>query len=346
MAFNKIDEGLVQEVAERVRSSFANASAKLSHLTAASLADWQPTTRAFLPGGIGYTQNEFIGSTLLPETPSSPDGTEQATYPTFGKEAFFVSDDIIAPNAEPKETGGSLSWTAITLDVRGKMEYINDRLARIAATLGQNENDNALERVRTQVETGKEYRQAALLTTAGSYASSSYYETLTGTGQWSHASSDPLKAWLNKIEALRAVNGKRPNAMWMGAKPANTLSYNPALLALMNGGATKANPAFPITPAVIASLLGLNVAVGEAVYTATVGGSFADVWGDNAGLLYVGPAQLTAPKFGATLTSSGYPNITNGRNELRKSDWVFYETAYKAVVQLNTAGYLWLDCTA
>ena len=34
------------------------------------------------------------------------------------------------------------------------MEYINDRLARIAQTLGQNEDDNALERVRTQVETG------------------------------------------------------------------------------------------------------------------------------------------------------------------------------------------------
>jgi hypothetical protein len=349
MAFTKIDSEYTKEVLGRVRSTFTNASAKIAQHTAATLQDFQNPnvpTRSFIPGGIGYEQSEFIGSSLLPETSSSPDGTEQATYPTFGKEAFFVSDDLIAPGSKAKQTQGTLAWSSITLDVRGKMEYIVDRVARIAATLGQNERDNALARIKQQVMTGKEYRQALLLTSTGSYSSSSYYETLSGTGQWSHASSDPLKAWLTKAEVLRVVNGKRPNTFWSGAKPMNVLSYNPALIALVNGGATRANPAFPISAALIASLLGMNVFVGEAVYTSTVGGSFADVWGDNAGLLYVGPAQLVAPKFGATLTSSGYPIINEGRDEQSKSDWVDYWDAYKAVVQSNTAGYLWQDTAA
>lgn len=356
----KIDQGYVQEVRERVKHTLGHASSKMASMgigpkevaglqEAAALSDYQPTTRALLPGGVGYAQVGFIGNSLLPPVAASPDGTEQASYPTFAKEAFFVADDLIALNAEAKETNGGLSWTTCALDVRGKMEWIDERMVRIASTVGQDARAKALDRVKTQVDTGREYRQATLLTTTGTYASASYYTTLTGTDQYSHASSTPLTKWLTDMETLRTVNGRRPNALWMGARPMSRLAYNPQLIALINGGATKASPAFPVTAGLIGQLLGLSVFVGEAVYTSTVGGSFTDVWGDNAGLLYIGPAELDIPKFGCTLTSGGYPQVTDGFERLRGangSSWVKYVDAYKAVCQLNTAGYLYQDCTA
>lgn len=343
-----IDPGLLKEIRASVNFASKHGDTELVKQTAASLSNYQPSTVSTM-GGIGYMQSGFIGSELLPEIIASPDGQEQASYPVFGKEFFFSADDVIAVSGAVKRSDLALTWTSETLDVHGKQAYVDAREQRAASAVGIDIAAQKVDLVRTQVQTRKEALAAALLTATASYASASYYATLSGTTQWSHASSTPLTVIEAKKEVIRAAIGVRPNALWLSPTAYAALRFNPQIIGIVNGGATKQNPAAPVGADVLAAIFGLNVFVGDAIQTTTVGGASSDIWSDAAGLLYVGGNDLMSPKFGATFTAGGYPKVDSYRDETQGaegSDVYRYSEAYKHIVTLNTAGFLWLDVTA
>jgi len=343
-----VDPALLREIQASVKFASKHGDTEFVKQTAASLSNFQPTTRSTM-GGVGYMQSGFIGTELLPEIIASPDGQEQASYPVFGKEFFFSADDVVAISGQVKRTDLAISWTKATLDVHSKHAYLDAREQRAAQSVGLDIAGQKVDLIRTQVQTRKEALAASLLTTDGTYSSATYYGTLSGTTQWSHASSAPLTAIEAKKEVVRAAIGVRPNALWLSPTAYAALRFNAQVITIVNGGATKQSPAAPVGADVLAAIFGLNVFVGDAIYTTAVGGASSDIWNDCAGLLYVGGAELMSPKFGATFTSAGYPKVDQFRDETQGaegSDVFRYSECYKHICTLNTAGYLWHDVTA
>lgn len=344
-----VDDALAKTLRESIDYILRKESSKLDRVTAAALSNYQPSTRAALPGGVGYSQSPFIATTLLPEVLASPDGLEQASYPTWGKEAFFVADDIVAISAQPKATDLAVSWTNTTLDVHAKEAAIDEREMAAANAVNINIVSQKTELCRTQVETRREYLGANLLTTTSNYASSSHYETLGGTGQWSHASSAPIAAIINKAEFIRSTIGRRPNFLWLSPTAFKALRFHASITDLIKYTGQKGSPGAPASIETLAALFNMNVVVGDAVYTSSMGGAFSDVWNDCAGLVYVESPDIVSPKFGMCLTSAGYPQVMQYRDDkrgARGSEVVRYIDAYKFVVALSSAGYLWSDVTA
>lgn len=343
-----VDPSLVKEIRASVKFAEKHGDSELVRQTAASLSNYQPSTVSTM-GGVGYMQSGFIGSQLLPEVIASPDGQEQASFPVFGKEMFFSADDVVAVSGAVKRSDLAITWTTAKLDVHAKEAYLDAREQRAAQAVGIDIAAQKVALARTQVETRKEVLAATLLTTTANYASATYYGTLSGTTQWSHASSAPLTAIEAKKEVVRAAIGVRPNVLWLSPTAYAALRFNAQIIGIVNGGSTKANPGAPVGADVLAAILGLNIFVGDAVKTTTVGGASSDVWNDCAGLLYVGGNDLMSPKFGATFTAGGFPKVVNFRDETQGaegSEVYRYADCYAHIVTLNTAGYLWSDVTA
>jgi hypothetical protein len=320
---------------------------KVTFQKATALADLQPNNNAFLPGGIAYQQNPFIGDQLLPPVSASPDGTLRATYFTFGREALLNAPDEIGMYGEHRRADLGITQTNITLTKHGMSAWIDPDERSAAAAMGIDIDNEKAKVIRTQVETRREALAAALLTATGSYASATHYSTLAGTSQWSHTSSDPLGAINTKQEVLRGIIGQRPNVLWLSPTAANAMRLHPNIVKYVTGGG-KADPAVPISLEMVGSILGLRVYVGNAIAATTPGGAVADVWNDCAGLLYVGGTGMYDIKFGATLVSGGYPLQRTESDPHKGSkgiDVLYYDDAYTHVVQLNTAGYLWSDVT-
>jgi len=321
---------------------------KVTFQKATALSDLQPLNNAFLPGGVAYKQLPLIGDQLLPPVSASPDGTLKATYFTFGKEALLNASDEIGMYGEHRRADLGISQANITLVKHGMSAWIDPDERSAAAAMGINIDDEKAKVIRTQVETRREALAATLLTTTSNYASSTHYATLSGTSQWSHTSSDPLGAIHAKQEVLRGIIGQRPNILWLSPTAANALRLHPNIVKYVNGGATKGDPAVPISLEMVGSILGVRVLVGEAIAATTPGGTVSDVWNDCAGLLYVGGTGMYDIKFGCTLVSSGYP-IQRVEADPHKGskgiDVLYYDDAYTHAVQLNTAGFLWSDVT-
>jgi len=319
-------------------------------VTAAGLSGLRPSNNAMLPGGVAYEQQSSIGEMLLPSTMAAPDGTMKGTYVTFGKEALLSGEkDEIGLYGEFPRADLGVTFTDIELKVYGMSAWVSPWERSVAAASGIDIYSQKAKLIRTQVETAREARAATLLTTTSNYASASHYETLSGTSQWSHSSADPLGAINTKIETLRGILGARPNVLWLSPKAANALRLHPNIVKYVSGGSTRVNPAVPISLEMVQSILGVRVYVGEAIAATAPGGTVSDVWGDCAGLLYVGGPGMYDLKFGCTLISSGYPKQRVERDPHRGDSGIevlYYSDAYTHAVQLNTAGYLWSDVTA
>lgn len=315
----------------------------------AALSNYQPATRALTARGVGFIQSAFVGTLLAPEVVASPDGSEQASYPVWGKEAFFTGDsDVVAVSGDTKRADLGLTWTPITLSVHAKEVYVDPREERAAGAAQISVVPRKTELARMQVETKKEATIATLFTATGSYASATYYDTLSGATQWSNASSTPIATIVSKIELLRKNNGIRPNTLWLSPNAFRALRFHPNITALTQYTGTRSNPNTPAGLDTLSAIFGVTVVVGEAVNTTTVGGAFADIWGDYAGLCYVAGADLYSPQFAMTLTAGGYPKVLSFRADAfgaEGSDGYRYMDAYQPVITLNTAGFLWITTT-
>lgn len=327
--------------------AFGDIAAKVNF--AGDLSSYQPDTLGTMGYSIGFTQSEFIGGYVLPDVPCGPN--EEGSYQEWDKDAFFVSDDVVPIRGSVRSADSANGWNKVTLRVHGRKTEIDPREIRAAAAAGVNLVENRYRLPQSKVELWKEYQKALLVTTTTSYASASHYQTLSGTGQWTHASSDPLNEVWDKIEFVRSQIGKRPTTLWLGPKPGKALTLHPTLRALIAYGASKGAPAAPLALETLALMFKLQVVQGDAVVKLgmepTTG--FTDVWGDNAGLSFNGPADVTSPKFGMCAVSDDYPKVIDYRNEDAGGEGslgIKYLDCYEVVATMKAAGYWWADVSA
>lgn len=122
--------------------------------------------------------------------------------------------------------------------------------------------------------------------------------TLSGTGQWNDATSDPIRVMLTAMDAMIV----RPNIAVMGRAAATQLQMHPKVVAAVYAGAGNASVGGIVGIEALATILGLDeIIVGEAhVNTAKPGQTVtrSRLWGKHVALLYRNPQAM--PNMGVT----------------------------------------------
>lgn len=250
----------------------------------------------------GYSNSEYIGTKLMPIVQVDKEGGK---IPLFGKEAFRVYDTARAIKAESNrvdiEGFTTTSYATTEHDLAIPLDYREIREAMI------NIEQNATIRATEALQLGLEKEIADLVQDANAYPDANK-ETLT-TNQFNDSGVDPIAIIEGKKSALRALIGKRPNVMVMGASVFDNLKSHTKLIEQI-----KYSSLGVVTLDLMKQLFNIpNIYVGEAIYSSD-GRTFTDLWGDNVILAYItNPTGYATtpyePCFGYTLRLSGHPYV-------------------------------------
>jgi hypothetical protein len=294
--------------------------------------------------GIRYQNQAFIAPSLFPVVTVPKDVFR---YISFDQDiAYRIYDDRMAPRASANE-----------IDIKGVLvpATITDKALKVGIDpkeLGQNP-DLQLKALKTTLlkdalMQAQENRAATILRSTATYPGGNS-TTLSGTGQWSNASSDPKAAILAAKDAM-LVPG---NTLWMGETVYTALQQNPKVIASIqysNGGSVD-------TRDILARYLQVDrIVVGKAFYSTNNMGqtlATARIWGNDAGLIYVNPdapsGLMQLPTFGAwAVSTEGGKKIWRTYEMLDPSagtgdgmTWIKVEGTYDLIVQASQLGYLW-----
>ncbi len=314
----------------------------------AALVNFQPGARTTLPMGLGFFQAPFIGTEMLPEFVGGPD--ERAAWPAYGLEKFDGSTKAVAIGATPAESDLLVTWNVVNLSVYARTINIDRRSRAASVTLPEGLDTTAAENVRTQVETGKEQAIATFFNTTANYTDSSFYTTLAGTTQWSHANGLPLTNIPNAMAHVRKAVRTWPDLLALSADAFIALRRNPQILSAVQYTGTLARPGQMVPIETIIALFGMSVVVGEAGGGVLPDGSdVADVWGQDAYIVVTGSGKTVAPRFGALITAGGYPKVRMWPREDRGAngaDAITFSDAWNPFSVHKSAAYHWINASA
>src|ERR1035437_443399 len=314
----------------------------------AALTSFQPAARTTLPMGLGFYQANFIGPEMLQEFVGGAD--ERAAWPEYGLEKFDAAINPVAVSATPPETDLSVAWHAVTLKVYARTINIDRRSRAASVTLPEGLDTTAAENVRVQVETGKERAIAAFMNDNSNYKDSSYYTTLSGTTQWSHASGLPLTNIPNAMAHVRKGCRVWPDLFALSADVFISLRRNPQIISAVQYTGTLARPGQMVPIETLIALFGMSVVVGEAGAGLLPDGSdMGDIWGQDAYAVVTGRGKVVAPRFGALVTAGGYPKVRMWPHEDRGangSDAITFSDAWNAFSVNKAAAYHWVNASA
>jgi len=232
---------------------------------------------------LAYKNQAMIADEVLPRMDV---GASEFKYPSYDLDkGFTVVKDDVGRTSPPNElTWRSTQVTGSLLD-HGlihkipERDYTNLPEGRTKDSL----NAEAVEALQDQILLNREVRAAAIVFATTSYASG-HSTTLSGTNQWSHASSNPITA----ISAAMDAGIMPYNVLVLGQEVATKLRQNPVIVKAFNGS-TGDSGIVPLD--FIRNLFGLEkILVGQGwVNTAKKGQTptYSRAWGKGAALLHV-----------------------------------------------------------
>lgn len=290
----------------------------------------------------GYKNSEFVGDALFPAVPV---GQRGGKIVTFRKEDFRLYATGRTPGANTKRVqygydGSNYALEQHSLEGVVPFEIMEDANAVPGIDMGR----VAIMRTQNIIALRKEKAQADIATTAGSYAAANKI-TLSGSTQWSHASSTPIADMEVAKEAIRATIGRYPNTVVMGAKVMSALKTNPQIIDRI-----KYTGRDVPTVELLASLWGVGtVKVGGAVFL-DANDALADVWGKFCVVAYTEKGSLAdmgLPSYGYTYQLGGYPIVETPYQDRNAKSWVYPVTDELAPVMAGAeAGYLFSAAVA
>lgn len=264
---------------------------------------------------------------------------------SFGPDDFKLVSTKRAPGSNTKRVQfgyASDPFALVDHRLEGAVPAELDEEAR--AVPGIDLSSNAVRRVQNVLALEREHMAATLARDASKYDAANK-ETLSGTSQWSHASSDPFTDLMEGKEVIRSKTGERPNVLTVGPKVLTALRTHPKVLDRLSTAADR-------PPATLQQLLALfelqQIVEGEAVYHD--GTQFQDVWGKDAILAFTTPAsmqEMGSPNYGYTYQLAGRPQVEEGYFDENTNTW-YYPTsdAYQPVFAGPAAGFLFKDAAA
>jgi hypothetical protein len=228
---------------------------------------------------LAYRNTNLIADNVLPRVPV---GAREFKYWTYSREdRFTVPETLVGRKGMPNEVEFGATEEAGKVQDYGLDDVIpNDDISQAPA--GYDPKGHAVEAMTDLILLDREVRAANLLFNPNSYVASNVV-TLSGSSQWSDASSDPLKALLSALDTPMM----RPNVLVLGQAAWTILRQHPALVsaALANSG-TKGT----VTREQLASLLEVEeVVIGQGYFNTAKPGQPAQmtrVWGKHAALIY------------------------------------------------------------
>lgn len=292
---------------------------------------------------VGYDlSQEFTGQYLFPDVPSDE---MSGKIIKFGKEAYVIVNTKRAPGETVRSVGFPYSSDEFVLanrllESKVPVEFVEET----AKVPGINVKTRAVNIVMRKMRLEGEYDKAILATTASNYASG-HTESLSGSSQWSDPTADVLTQIDDAKATIRAKTGREPNVLHLDYNAFKALKRNQAIKEHFKH-AQKAS----ITTEMMASYFDVEtVVVAKAVYTATPGSPFEDVWGRNTVLAYVPPKSLQAkeyPSFGYNYVGASYPKVE--KEYFRQEDRSWHNPVLfrdKAIITDNAAGFLFQNTT-
>ena len=264
---------------------------------------------------------------------------------SFGPDDFKLVSTKRAPGSNTKRVQfgyASDPFALVDHRLEGAVPVELDEEAR--AVPGIDLSSNAVRRVQNVLALEREHMAATLARDASKYDAANK-ETLSGTSQWSHASSDPFTDIMEGKEVIRSKTGERPNVLTVGPKALTALRTHPKVLDRLSTAADRP----PATLQQLQALFELQQIVeGEAVYHD--GTQFQDVWGKDAILAFTTPAsmqEMGSPNYGYTYQLAGRPQVEEGYFDENTNTW-YYPTsdAYQPVFAGPAAGFLFKDAAA
>lgn len=284
----------------------------------------------------GYTNAQLVGDQLLPFVMVEREGGK---IPRFGKEHFKVYSTERALRAKSNrinpEDVGSVDVTLDEHDLEYPIDYRED--AESAYPLQARATMTVVEGIRLR----HEKMVADLVQTAGNYASGNKI-TLSGTSQFTHASSDPEGVVSDAKAAIRAKVVKEPNTMVIGYAAWRTMKKHAQLKAILSDTRPRL-----VQLADLREIFEIeNIVVGRAVMASDAGVT-SDIWGDNIVLAYVpgaggGERSPYEPSFGYTLRKRGNP-VVDTRTEDGKLELIRNTDIFRPFLLGADAGYLISD---
>lgn len=291
----------------------------------------------------GYRSNASpVANLLFPTVPVAQRG---GRIITFGPDDFRVVNTARAPGANTERiqfgyASGNFSLVDYSLEAAIPVELMQEAMAVPGIDL----QAMSVRKVRNMQALELEVQAATLARTAASYAAGNKTQ-LSGTSQFSHASSDPFATIETGKEAIRAAIGVRPNVLVLAPAVLNKVRSHAKVLDRI----TTSRDRPPATLAQLAALFEVDQVV-EAGAISHNGTAFSDVWGKDALLAYTVPASLAemgSPNYGYTYQLDGMPMVEEGYYDRNSKTWYYPVTDARQVVLAGaTAGYLIQDAVA
>jgi hypothetical protein len=262
----------------------------------------------------------------------------------FGREAFQLYGTGRAPGSATARIQKKYSSTPYSLEQHSIEETVPYELMDDAAQvpgidLGAAAVRSALDIIRLRLEKG----QADLARNAALYASTNK-ETLSGTSQWSHASSTPILAIEAAKASVRSQIGIRPNTLLLSGAVFDVLKQHATIVDRI-----KYTSRDVATPELLASIFGVErVVVADAVWHN--GTAMVDVWGKDALLAYTAVGSIAdagRPSFGYTYQLTGAPMAEEPYPDRSHKSWIYPVTdEVSPVIAGADAGYLFTNAVA
>ncbi len=287
----------------------------------------------------GYSNAEFIGFLLFPIALVTK---EAGKIPTFGKEAFKVYNTERAMRAKsnvlPVEARSMLDYATVEHDVVYPLDY------REIEEDEFNARKYGAYRAQSAVQLNAEKQAADLAFTAANYATGSK-ETLTGTDQFTDASSTPITTIRDAMATVRNKIAKECNTIVMGIDVFHTLQDHSKILERI-----KYSQKGIVTVDLLKAIFGVdNILIGKGVYS-TDAGVITNLWNDSLLTCYIPTMESSVersvyePSFGYTLRKRNNPVVDSWFEEGGKIENI--RSTDNLVVKLvgSDAGYLISDC--
>ena len=282
----------------------------------------------------GYKNAAMVASALFPRVGVDKEGNK---IPIFGKEAFKEYNTLRAlrgnTNVMPVDAESLIS---VVLDEHD-LAYPVDKREKADSTFDRQKV--ALNRVQNAMALRHEIQCASIACTAGSYGASNKV-TLSGTTQFSHASSVPITTIETAKTAISTAIGLKPNTMVMGGAVYDVLAQHSTLMERI-----KYSMKGVLTLDLMKEIFGIpNIFVGDAIKS-TDAGVLSKVWSDFVVLAYVaqGSESEEEPSYGYDLFVKGYPQTDVYPEQGGKVEMVRNTDIHKPVMVGADAGYLISD---
>jgi hypothetical protein len=295
---------------------------------------------------IAYKNGVYIADQVLPRL--SPGlRVREFKYLSFGfGQAITLPDTRVGRKSQPTEVEFSATETASMVEDFGLDDVIPADDPQNAPE-GYDPQAFAAQRLMDLVMLDREKRVADTVFSLGTYPTANRV-TLSGTSQWSHASSTPIAAVQDAMDAMVM----RPNVMVIGRPAWTQLRRHPTIVGAISISGTGSGVA---SRQAVADLLELDeILVGEAWVNAARPGqpvTQTRLWGKHAALIH--RARLSTsldqlPSFGwtaqyGTRISGAMPEPKVG---LRGSTRVRAGESVREVIAANDLGYFFQNAVA